>query len=168
MRNHGDRSAAQPDGTMKEVVTRSDGSHRSPSGADNEPWSMGETVERIFTKYIKIREQLRPYTRELFADAHENGQPLIRGLFYEFSKDLNTADISDEYMFGPDLLVAPVTEFSARKRTVYLPGEASTIWTNLLDGTETTGGQSIVVHAPLESIPVFARNGNDHDLLGKL
>lgn len=122
----------------------------------------------FFTKYIKIREQLRPYTRELFADAHENGQPLIRGLFYEFPKDLNTADISDEYMFGPDLLVAPVTEFSARKRTVYLPGEASTIWTNLLDGTETTGGQSIVVHAPLESIPVFARNGNDHDLLGKL
>lgn len=168
MRNHGDRSALQQDGSMKETIIRSDGSHRSPSGADNEPWSMGETVEKIFTKYIRIREQLRPYTRKLFTDAHENGQPLIRGLFYEFPADSKTADISDEYMFGPDLLVAPITEFSARERVVYLPGDDSTVWTNLLDGVKTVGGHSIMVHAPLESIPVFARNGEDHGLLGRL
>ena len=167
MRNHGDRSALQTDGTMKETITRSDGVHRSPSGADNEPWSMGEEVERILVKFIKLREELRPYTRELFAAAHKDGQPLMRGLFYEFPGDDAAADVADEYMFGPDLLVAPVTEFGARSRIVYLPGDASTTWTNLLDGTETAGGQMIEVAAPLESMPVFARNGKDHGLEGK-
>ncbi|NEG56050.1 glycoside hydrolase family 31 protein [Bifidobacterium platyrrhinorum] len=168
MRNHGDRSALQPDGTMKETVTRSDGAHRSPSGADNEPWSMGETVERILVKFIKLRETLRPYTRELFDEAHTDGQPLVRGLFYEFPDDGRAADVADEYMFGPDLLVAPVMEYGARERTVYLPGDASVTWTDLRDGTTHAGGSTVTAAAALDTVPVFARDGRDHGLAGRL
>ena len=50
---------------------------------------------------------MRPYTRELFESAHTDGQPLVRGLFYEFPQDESVSDIADEYMFGPDILVAP-------------------------------------------------------------
>lgn len=171
MRNHGDRSALQPDGTMKETVRTAAGDLRSPSGPGNEPWSYGDRIEKIFVDYISLRDELRPYTRELFNEAHEKGQPLVRGLFYEFPSDTIAADISDEYMYGPDLLVAPVMEQGARARSVYLPGESSiggsatdseVTWTSLVTGETFRGGQTVTVEAPLEVIPVFARNGKDH------
>ncbi|PWG63644.1 TIM-barrel domain-containing protein [Bifidobacterium callitrichidarum] len=168
MRNHGDRSAIQADGTMKEIITNAAGEHRSPSGADNEPWSYGEDVERIMVKFIQIRELLRDYMRELFNEAHETGHPLMRGLFYEFPEDSAAADIADEYMLGSDLLVAPVVEEGARVRDVYLPGDENTTWTDLRDGTVYTGGQTISASTPLDTFPVFARNGHDHGLIGAL
>ena len=164
MRNHGYRLGIQPDGSMDETITAADGSLRDPSGVDNEPWSYGTAIEQVLVKYINIRERMRPYTRELFDSAHQDGQPLIRGLFYEFPEDAKAHSISDEYMFGPDLLVAPVVEYSARNRTVYLPGDASTSWTDLHTGASYTGGTSVTVDAPLDVIPVFAKNGNDHAL----
>ncbi|WEV73918.1 hypothetical protein OZX74_08590 [Bifidobacterium sp. ESL0798] len=168
MRNHGSRSGLQPDGSMKEQVRSADGSPRSLSGVGNEPWSMGEQVEDIVVKFIKLREVLRPYTRTLFETAHEDGQPIIRGLFYEFPDDEAAADIADEYMFGPDLLVAPVTTLKARSREVYLPGDASVSWTDLRDGRAYPGGSTIDSPAPLDSLPVFAKAGKDWGLLKRL
>ena len=166
MRNHGDRSLHEPSG--KETVTTAAGEHRSPSGADNEPWSYGPQIEAVFRKYIRVREAMRPYTRELFAAAHENGQPLVRGLFYEFAQDERVADIADEYLYGPDILVAPVVEAGARSRAVYLPGDASTTWTDLRDGSVYAGGQTVVAAAGLDTVPAFARDGRDHGLIGLL
>ena len=168
MRNHGDRSGIQSDGTMKEQVCATDGSRRAQSGVENEPWSMGEDVERVLVKFIKLREVMRPYTRELFASAHDEGQPLVRALFYEFPDDPAVADVADEYMFGPDLLVAPVVELGARSRAVMLPGDKSVQWTDLRDGNVYTGGQTVTVEAELDTVPVFARNGKDHGLAGML
>ncbi|WP_018142739.1 glycoside hydrolase family 31 protein [Alloscardovia criceti] len=168
MRNHGDRSYPYDNGLTKEMVSAQDGTWRAQSGAENEPWSMGEEVQEILTKFIRIREILRPYTRELFEEAHTDGQPLVRGLFYEFPQDSSAATIADEYMFGPDLLVAPVVAEFEEYREVYLPGDESTQWTSLIDGAIYHGGNTIAVHAPMETIPVFARNGKDHGLLGKL
>ena len=119
-------------------------------------------------KYIAVRETLRSYTRDLFAQAHADGQPVARGLFYEFPDDEAAADVADEYLFGPDLLVAPVTELGARSREVYLPGDESTTWTNLHDGAEYAGGRTITVDAPLDVLPLFARNGADHGLNGMI
>ena len=138
MRNHGDRSLHTTTG--KETITTSAGDHRSPSGADNEPWSYGPETEQIFRKFIAIREKMRPYTRELFESAHTDGQPLVRGLFYEFPQDESVSDIADEYMFGPDILVAPVVEAGARSREVTLPGNASITWTDLRTGKVYEGG----------------------------
>lgn len=168
MRSHGDRSAQQPDGTTKESVSTREGQHRSPSGAPNEPWSYGKSVEEIYVKFIKIRELLRPYMRELFDEAHTLGHPLIRGLFYEFPQDDAAADVADQYMLGADLLVAPVVELGANSRKVYLPGDAHTQWQDLRDGKMCQGGQVISAKAPLDTLPVFARNGKSHNLLGQL
>lgn len=164
MRNHGYRLTAQPDGRMDEAIHAIDGSERDPSGVDNEPWSYGEDVERILVRFIRVREVLRPYLRELFDQAHEAGQPLVRGLFYEFPADAAAADVSDEYMLGPDLLVAPVAEAGARSREVYLPGDASVRWLDVNSGVEYRGGGTVAVDAPLDVLPVFARDGRDHGL----
>ena len=162
MRNHGDRGP----NNHQVLDQRGNRITHVHTGDNNEPWSFGPEVERTMVKYITLRETMRPYTRELFAEAHESGQPLVRGLFYEFPGEEAVADIADEYLFGPDILVAPVTELGARSREVYLPGGEATTWTNLHDGAVYAGGQTVTVEAPLDVVPAFARNGKDHGLQG--
>ena len=107
---------------------------------------------------------MRPYLRELFDQAHKDGDPIVRGLFYEFPQDHRAARLSDEYMFGPDILVAPVVQAGARSREVYLPGGEEIIWENLSDGQIYHGGTWQTVEAPLDVIPLFARQGKDQGL----
>jgi alpha-D-xyloside xylohydrolase len=168
MRNHGNRAPytrIEGKPTFDRIGNPID---HITTGSDNEPWSYGETIENLMVKYITIRETMRPYTRELFASAHEDGQPIVRGLFFDFPQDERAANIADEYLFGPDLLIAPVTDLAARSRTVYLPGGEETRWTNLHNGQTFNGGEEITVEAPLDVIPVFARNGADHGLNGMI
>lgn len=164
MRNHGTRSGTLPDGSTNYAVTNKAGERRLPSGLENEPWTFGNTVESIFIKYMSVREKLRPYTRELFEQAHTDGQPLIRGLFYEFPQDEKAYGPSDEYMFGPDLLIAPVADLGVRRRDVYLPGDEKTTWVSLTTGKSFVGGTAVQEQAELDEIPVFARNGEDHGI----
>ena len=81
----------------------------------------------------------------------------MRGLFMDFGDDPKTADIGDEYMFGPALLVAPVTEQGMTSRSVYLP--AGTDWYNYWTNERVHGGQTITVSAPIDTIPLFVRAG---------
>ena len=78
-------------------------------------------------------------------------------LFYEFPKDQQSWDITDQYMFGRDVLVAPVMEAGLSQRPVYLPAGAQ--WTNAWTGETFKGGQTINVNAPIETIPLFLRDG---------
>ena len=126
------------------------------SGAPNEVWSYGEEVEKILTDYIRIRENMRPYIRDLMRQAHEKGTPVMRPLFYDYPEDKTAWEIEDEYLFGPDILVAPVTELLMRSREVYLP--AGQKWTNVWTGEVFEGGLRIQVPAPLEQIPLFLTN----------
>ena len=148
-----------------QVQTKS-GEARLNSGADNEIWSYGPECEAIFTRLIAMRETMRPYTRELMHQAHETGAPVIRTLFFEFPDDPAAWDRKDEYLYGPDVLVAPVAEAGARQREVYLPAGAS--WTDLADGTSYPGGQTLLVEAPLHRIPAFLRNGAHAEWVGAL
>lgn len=168
MRNHGDRTPSTKVPGTATFDRKGNPIDHIHTGADNEPWSYGEQIELIARKFIGVREAMRPYTRELFAQAHVDGQPVVRGLFYEFPDDEACANVADEYLFGPDLLVAPVTEPGASSREVYLPGDETTTWTDLRDGAVYAGGRTVTVDAPLDSLPVFARNGNDHGLAGML
>jgi alpha-D-xyloside xylohydrolase len=127
------------------------------SGAANEVWSYGEEVYNICTRYILMRERLKPYIKGLMQAAHECGTPVMRTLFYEFPEDCKSWDVSDEYMFGPDLLVAPVMEAGVTQRLVYLPAGAK--WTNAWTCEVLEGGQTITVDAPLSIIPLFMRDG---------
>jgi len=159
LRMHGDRGPSTP-------VTAADGSRRLPSGAPNELWSFGEDVYQILARYLRVREALRPYTRSLMRMAHESGQPVMRGLFHEFPDDDAAWLVTDEYLFGPNLLVAPVVQPGATRRAVHLPAGAT--WTNLWTGEVHQGGVVVDVAAPLETVPLFGRDGADLGLLDAL
>lgn len=148
MRLHGDREPRQPQvGTTGGATCR--------SGAANEIWSYGEEVFEICKKYIDIREKLRPYTKQVMEEAHGTGAPVMRTLFYEFPSDLKCWEITDEYMYGADILVAPVLEAGARKRKVYLP--LGYTWLESRTGIEYNGGEEVVVDAPIDYMPTFTK-----------
>jgi len=130
------------------------------SGQDNEVWSFGEDNYEILTKYLFIRERLRPYIRQCMKQASETGAPVMRPLFFDFAKDQDAWKVEDAYMFGPDLLVAPVMEAGATTRSVYLPKGAT--WTDTNTKVVYEGGQTVTVPAPIDIIPVFAKNGKDY------
>lgn len=127
------------------------------SGAANEVWSYGDEAYQIFQKYLSLREQLRPYITDAMKDAHEKGTPPMRPLFYDFPEDQEAWRIEDQFMFGPDILVAPVLYEGERFREVYLPNGAD--WQDAHTGREYEGGQRIQCDAPLDKIPLFLKNG---------
>jgi len=133
------------------------------TGADNEVWSYGEENFEIFKKYLFIRERLKPYISVIMKEAHEKGTPVMRPLFYEFPTDEYSWEIDDQYMFGPDILVAPVIYEEQYEREVYLP--AGTNWTNVWSNKKFMGGQKIKVPAPIEQIPLFTRENSNIPIL---
>lgn len=132
------------------------------SGGENEVWSFGERAYDIISSLLYLRERLIPYIMEQMACASETGRPVMRPLFYDFYKDETTYEIGDEYMFGPELLVAPVIEKGAVQRKVYLPKGAE--WTEAYTKVRYKGGTWVNVDAPLERIPVFYKNDIDLNL----
>lgn len=132
------------------------------SGQDNEVWSFGDDNYDILKEYLFIRERLRPYVRSLMKEASEKGAPVMRPLFYDFPDDKKCWDIEDAYMFGPDLLVAPVMEAGVTTREVYLP--VGTDWVEAYTGKSYTGGSQVLAEAPLAIIPVFTRAGSSYQI----
>ena len=159
MRIHGNRDP-------HEQIVNKAGEEREWTGAENEIWSYGEKNYEIMKKFIELRERMKAYIREIMKEAHEKGTPVMRTLFYEFPEDKNAWDIMDAYLFGGDILVAPVVEQNARSRKVYLPEGAT--WTDARDGQEYQGGRWITAQAPLETLPVFLRKGRCSELIGML
>ena len=133
-----------------------DGIKQLGTGAANEVWSFGPEVYEILVSYLRLRERLRPYVRETMRAAHERGTPVMRPLFYDFASDARAWDVEDQYMFGDDILVAPVLEAGARERRVYLPKGAR--WTDPYVGATHEGGQTLTLSAPLERMPLLVRN----------
>ncbi|MVX65491.1 family 31 glucosidase [Clostridium chromiireducens] len=151
-RLHGDREPhSKPLGTS--------GGGLCASGAANEVWSYGDEAYEIFKKYMFIRERMKPYITEIMKEAHEKGTPVIRPLFYDFPQDKLCFDIADEYMFGPDVLVAPILYKGYTSRKVYLPEGAK--WKDVNSGKIFNGGQWIDYDAPLEIIPLFLKDEAD-------
>lgn len=132
------------------------------SGQDNEVWSFGEDNYEILTKYLFIRERLRPYIRECMRAASDSGAPVMRPLFYDFPEDKACWSVEDSYMFGPDILVSPVMEAGAAERSIYLP--AGTDWTDAYTKKVYEGGQTVTVPAPIDIIPVMVRAGRDYPI----
>lgn len=148
MRLHGDREPRQP-----QVGTT--GGASCCSGVANEVWSYGEEVYHICEKYMRIREEMRGYTRRLMAEAHEKGTPVMRTMFYEFPQDEMCWNLEDEYMYGDKLLVAPILEAGTAVRKVYLPRGAS--WKDCETDTVYEGGTILDKPVTLESMPLFLR-----------
>lgn len=90
-------------------------------------------------------------------EAHEEGLPVMRPLFLEFPDDPAAWSVDDAYLFGRDLLVAPVLTAGATTWTTYLP--AGAVWTDAWTGETYEGGATVTVDAPLDRIPLFQRDG---------
>ena len=117
----------------------------------------GSPTYRSMEWYDKLRYRLMPYIYTLGADTYFRDGTIMRGLVMDFAADKRVWGIDDEYLFGPALLVAPVTDYKARERKVYLPAGAS--WYDFYTGALTRGGQTITAAAPYERMPLFVRAG---------
>lgn len=131
-------------------------SHSALGTAAQEPWAFGQPYEVINRLTITLRYRLLPYLYSVVAQAHEYGWPVVRPLWMAEPDNPALRTLDDSYLLGDALLVAPVVQAGAVKRSVYLPaGQWYDFWTNeLLDG-----GQTIEVPAPLERLPLFVRAG---------
>lgn len=130
---------------------------KADTGGPNEIWSYGEEAYGILSSYIFLRERLRPYIEKTMLETSERGTPVFRPVFYDFPQDAQAWEVDDQYMFGNDILVAPVMDLGVRKRPVYLP--AGTRWQNAWTEEILEGGQEVLADAPLSQIPLFVREG---------
>ena len=113
---------------------------------------------RSMEYYDRLRYRLLPYIYTLAADTWFADGTIMRGLVMDFPADRAVRNINDEYLFGHALLVAPVTQFKARARSVYLPAGAG--WYDFYSGGAFAGGQRIEADAPYERIPLVVRAGS--------
>lgn len=128
--------------------------HSICNARPQEPWTFGAEVEKISREFITLRYRLLPYIYNQFYQAHTTGLPVMRPLVLDYQDDPETATIDDEYLFGPDLLVAPVTEEGRLERKVYLPrGSWFDFWTD----RRIQGGSRITAPTPLDGLPLYVR-----------
>jgi alpha-glucosidase len=121
-----------------------------------EPWQFGPEIEEICRKYLRLRYRLLPYIYNAAYISCTAGIPIMRALVLDFPNDSNVVNLSDEYLFGPDILVAPVVDEGATERSVYLPDG---IWTDFWTDELHAGPRFLKVHAPLDVLPLFIRQG---------
>lgn len=113
---------------------------------------------KTMVAYNKLRYRLMPYIYSLAGQAWLNDYTIMRGLTMDFSLDTAVFNITDQYMFGPSLMINPVTEYKARSRRVYLP--AASGWYDLRSGRYYNGGEVTVADAPYDYMPLFVREGS--------
>ncbi len=123
-----------------------------------EIWNYGPKVLDVATKYDELRYYLLPYIYSSAWGVTNRGETLMRALPLEFTSDVGSRGVSDEFMFGDALLINPVTTEAATQRRVYLP--AGSDWVDFWTGKDIKGGQSITADAPLDKMPIYVRAGS--------
>lgn len=147
MRLHGSRAGRDNTKTIIE-----------PSGGDNEIWSFGEENFEILKELILLRERLRPYLRKHMDKASEKGIPVMRPMFFDFPEDEVCYGLGEQYMFGDDILFAPIVRQGERSKKVYLP-EGNWILTR--NRKVYKGTTWVEVSAELKEFIAFVREGSD-------
>jgi len=130
--------------------------HSVTGEINKEPWEFGDTITAMNRETINLRYRFLPYIYTAMQEASASGLPAMRAMLLEFPDDPRFAETADEFMFGSELLVAPVIVQGDVRKRVLLPRGA---WYDFLSGERLEGGGSITVDAPLERIPLFARAG---------
>ena len=126
-----------------------------------EIWNIAPQGTEVYDSlvwYTKLRYRLMPYIYTLAADTYHKDGSIVRGLPMDFPDDAQARRIRDQYLFGGAFLVAPVHEYKARARPVYLPAGAA--WYDFNAGSKLAGGQSVDAAAPLNRMPLFVRAGS--------
>jgi alpha-D-xyloside xylohydrolase len=132
--------------------------HGARQNNQNELWSFGPDAQKLLTLYDRLRYRLMPYIYTLAARTTFDDYTPMRALVFDFPSDNQALDITDEYMFGPSLLVAPVTKKGATSRDVYLPSDVD--WYDFWTGQRISGGRVIHREAPLGVLPLYVRAGS--------
>lgn len=107
--------------------------------------------------YNKLRYQLMPYIYSLAGKTYFDNYTIMRGLVMDFVSDKNVLNIADQFMFGPSILVNPVTDFKATKRKLYLPAGCN--WYDFYTGKPISGGKTIDADAPYTRMPLYIKEG---------
>lgn len=114
-------------------------------------------IQNNLVWFNRLRYRLMPYIYSSAAATYYEDSTIMRGLNMDFGNDAKVQNINDQYMFGKQILVAPIYEYKARSRKVYLPKGA--IWYDMNNGARHNGGQEVRINAPLTQMPLFARAG---------
>jgi alpha-D-xyloside xylohydrolase len=172
-RVHGYRAPEMDTGVCSSDTSYASGLGLSPTSAHNEVYTF-TAADHVFNysasiiKVVKLRESMRSYVAKLFAAYANSGEPIMRSMFYDFPMDPNctTDAISDQYMFGPSVLVAPIytncsANFSCTERNVYLPAlPKGEVWMHVFTNATVSGsqtGQHISVSGERDTFPLFTR-----------
>lgn len=130
--------------------------HCDKLGYSQEPWAFGPAVEDQCRRLIEWRYRLLPYIQTLFYENLRTGAPLMRPLFWDYPEDPHCRNVSDEFLFGHDILVAPILDRGCKTRTVYLP---KGLWHPFEGGEPLEGGRLYHVTFELGDVPAFVRDG---------
>lgn len=122
-----------------------------------EIWRFDDEAQKILIRYDELRYRLLPYIYSLAWQVTDRDYTMMRPLAMDFADDAAVLDITDEYMFGPGLMVAPVTGQGALSRSVYLPGRGD--WYDFSTGKRLNGGKTIDADAPLQTLPLYVPAG---------
>jgi alpha-glucosidase (family GH31 glycosyl hydrolase) len=125
-----------------------------------EPWRFSPVAATVMADFLRLRHQLLPYLATMNVRAHE-GEPLVQPMYYDHPDEPAAYDVPNQFMFGPDLLVAPITTPADRSTGLgrvraWLPEGT---WTDMFTGASYVGGRTVHLHRDLTSIPVLARAG---------
>lgn len=131
--------------------------HSSNGSIYQEPWQFGKEVIDINRKFICLRYQLLPYMYDLFFEGEKTGLPAMRPLVLHYENDKETWNLNDEFLLGEHMLVAPIVTQGSTRRMVYLPEGT---WYGWEDKKEYQGGQYYLVEAPLDTCPIFVKEGS--------
>ena len=107
--------------------------------------------------YDKLRYSLLPYIYSLVGEVYQENSTIMRGLVMDFPNDTTVLNIADQYLFGKDFLICPISQFKQRNKKVYLP--IGNDWYDMYNGKKWSGGQWINADAPYERIPIFIKSG---------
>ena len=132
--------------------------------SNTEPWNYGPEAQAVIANCLKERYRLLPYIRKCAERVSKEGYTLMRPLVFDFANDPEALRQRYEYMFGPDLLVSPVTEPGVKEWKTYLPQNAAG-WTDYHTGRHYEGGQTVTTAVDLSRIPVFVRGDCQEKLL---
>ncbi|KAM9066669.1 neutral alpha-glucosidase C [Sarcophilus harrisii] len=133
--------------------------HATMNTKRREPWLFGEEHTKLIREAIKERYALLPYWYTLFYRAHVTSEPVMRPLWVEFPKELETFSVEDEYMLGSALLIHPITEPKITMVDVFLPGFEE-VWYDFRTFVHWEGARTLKVPIALDRIPVFQRGGS--------
>ncbi len=137
--------------------------HCALNGQPQEPWALGPEVEKAIRQLINVRYQLLPYFEQLFVEHRHSGAPLMRPMAWHYASDPTARQLDDQFMFGADILVAPILQRGKSRRAVYLPNGN---WFPFDGGPALRGARFHDVEYQWDSTPAFVKQGSILPLAG--